>query len=189
MSPQTRVIYVGVPGPPSEGGVPDGGTTDQVLTKLSGTDGDADWRDPAAGGSDGTFVVPFTFADSAALAAGIEVCDMEEGDYAIPTIYIPVLFDGSSPTPVLGDLAEGPTMGIALTAAGNLASMTDDPPSSPAATYAQLTNTVDVWPGLPFGFRALAPFTLGFFAIQGDFSTPINSTVGSAELVVHRFRP
>lgn len=32
------------------GGLPTGGTTGQVLTKQSGTDGDADWEDPAGGG-------------------------------------------------------------------------------------------------------------------------------------------
>ncbi len=31
-------------------GVPDGGTTGQVLTKLSDTNGDADWEDPTSGG-------------------------------------------------------------------------------------------------------------------------------------------
>lgn len=36
-------------------GVPPGGTTGQVLTKLSATDGDADWEDPSGGGGgDGT---------------------------------------------------------------------------------------------------------------------------------------
>lgn len=35
--------------PGSGGGVPPGGTTNQVLTKLSDTDGDADWRDPQGG--------------------------------------------------------------------------------------------------------------------------------------------
>lgn len=33
-------------------GVPAGGTTGQVLTKQSATDGDADWEDPAAGSGD-----------------------------------------------------------------------------------------------------------------------------------------
>lgn len=35
------------------GSVPPGGTTGQVLTKLSGTDGDADWQDPTGGGGGG----------------------------------------------------------------------------------------------------------------------------------------
>lgn len=35
------------------GGLPAGGTTGQVLTKASATDGDADWQTPAAGGGSG----------------------------------------------------------------------------------------------------------------------------------------
>lgn len=35
----------------SGAGVPPGGTTGQVLTKQSGTDGDADWEDPTGGGT------------------------------------------------------------------------------------------------------------------------------------------
>lgn len=34
-------------------GIPDGGTTGQVLTKQSATDGDADWETPTSGGSGG----------------------------------------------------------------------------------------------------------------------------------------
>jgi hypothetical protein len=37
-------------------GVPDGGTTGQVLTKLSDDDGDADWEDPTGGGGGGSGV-------------------------------------------------------------------------------------------------------------------------------------
>lgn len=33
-----------------EGSLPTGGTTGQVLTKASATDGDANWQTPAAGG-------------------------------------------------------------------------------------------------------------------------------------------
>lgn len=41
-----------IPGTAGGGsGVPNGGTTGQVLTKLSNTDGDADWQDPAGGSS------------------------------------------------------------------------------------------------------------------------------------------
>jgi hypothetical protein len=36
------------------GSLPAGGTTGQVLTKQSGTDGDADWETPSAGGGGGT---------------------------------------------------------------------------------------------------------------------------------------
>lgn len=36
--------------PSTQSGVPPGGTTGQVLTKLSATDGDADWRDSTGGG-------------------------------------------------------------------------------------------------------------------------------------------
>lgn len=40
---------VGTPGVPGSGGsVPDGGTTGQVLGKLSSIDGDADWIDQSA---------------------------------------------------------------------------------------------------------------------------------------------
>ena len=41
-------IEIGVPGPqgPAGGGLPDGGTANQVLTKISSTDGDANWQDP-----------------------------------------------------------------------------------------------------------------------------------------------
>lgn len=41
----------GPPGPPGSPGtvLPPGGTTGQVLTKASGTDGDADWQDPSGG--------------------------------------------------------------------------------------------------------------------------------------------
>lgn len=36
-------------------GLPDGGSVGEVLTKLSGTDGDADWASPSAGGSGDLF--------------------------------------------------------------------------------------------------------------------------------------
>ena len=44
-----------VPGPPGDDGrgVPNGGTTGQVLTKLGATNGDADWETPAVGGGGG----------------------------------------------------------------------------------------------------------------------------------------
>ena len=52
------VIHDGVTagGHPVEGGgVPDGGTTGQVLMKLSNADGDADWRDENNNIDGGTF--------------------------------------------------------------------------------------------------------------------------------------
>jgi hypothetical protein len=44
---QAVLTYRGSPGPVGRG-FPPGGTVGQIVTKLSATDYDADWRDPGA---------------------------------------------------------------------------------------------------------------------------------------------
>lgn len=69
-------------------GVPLGGTTGQVLTKKSDEDGDADWEDPAGGGS---LINSIT---AAVAVGGIEVGD----EYAAGTAIEDILSDMLEPT-------------------------------------------------------------------------------------------
>lgn len=73
-------------------GVPAGGTAGQVLTKGSGSDYDAGWATPAAGGEGGSTSVSVTFAgrenkDIASFAAGSVIRKVEFSAAATLGIY------------------------------------------------------------------------------------------------------
>jgi hypothetical protein len=53
-TPMEDIIAAFTAGDDVGSGLPDGGTTNQILAKQSDADGDADWVDPPADGADGT---------------------------------------------------------------------------------------------------------------------------------------
>lgn len=78
----------------SGGGLPAGGTANQVLTKIDGTDFNADWEDPAGGVSYRELtsalsvagVVPTTTEINTALAAAYSALTPADGDFVILTV-------------------------------------------------------------------------------------------------------
>lgn len=71
--------------PAGTGGVPDGGTTDQVLGKLSDADGDYDWIDAA--GASGILLLDYTTTPAADVPGGTPVGTVIFMKAPAPTVY------------------------------------------------------------------------------------------------------
>ena len=144
-------------------GVPAGGTTGQVLTKLSGTDGDADWEDANGGGGGGGGVTITTSTDT--LSPG-EYVDITTPSDTVDGRIVQVKLSAADDPLLYFNFDEG---------SGTTAANT----GSASASDATLTNGV-TWAAGRFGAHALDFDGVDDYVVASGAALPIGGAVRTA---------